>query len=102
MFTFKLCFKGPFKKYVLKFWTILDPSLPLSVILCYFPIPLPDKYVLYSKTPPLVPQKINKNRLLIKKTGLHGLGELQHVFRKGFYKKAYFTLKHVLFRKDVK
>jgi hypothetical protein len=31
---------GPFKKYVLKFWTNLYPSLPQCVILCYSPIPL--------------------------------------------------------------
>ncbi len=37
--------KGPFKKYVLNFWTFLDPSLPLRVILCYFPILLLVKYV---------------------------------------------------------
>ncbi len=30
---FRKC-KGPFKKYVLKFWTLLDPSLSLCVILC--------------------------------------------------------------------
>ncbi len=88
----KHCNKGPFKKYVLKFWTILDPSLPLCVILCYFPIPLPDKYVLYSMTPPLVPQKINKKRLLIKIW--LGLGEFQHFCSKGFYNNAYLTLKY--------
>jgi len=51
-YTHVLAYKGPFKKYVLEFWTILDPSLHLFVILCYFPIPLPDKYLLYSRPLP--------------------------------------------------
>ncbi len=43
-------YQGPFKKYVLNFWTNLDPSLPSCVIMCYFSIPLLVKYVLNSKT----------------------------------------------------
>jgi len=42
-------YKKPFKKYLLNFWTILDPSLPQCVIWCYFPMPLRHKYVLISK-----------------------------------------------------
>ena len=39
-------YKGPIKKYVLNFWTILDHSLPACVNILHFPLFLLAKYVL--------------------------------------------------------
>jgi len=54
----KIVLWGPFKKYVLNFWTILDPSLPPCVIMCYFLIPHLGGYVLNSKNPHIDGQKM--------------------------------------------
>jgi hypothetical protein len=47
-------YKGLFNKYILIVWTLLvllEPSLPLCVIQCYFIAPLLVKYLLIFNTP---------------------------------------------------